>query len=86
MKIYTFFIFSFVSILVFLNLHLKKKKKIELHRWNRRISILYFYFMGFLCGDMYYSMKHGTMESNLLIFMVITVILFMNIAFVIISE
>nr|URQ57246.1 Hypothetical protein [Providencia alcalifaciens] len=86
MKIYTFFILSFISILVFSNLYLKKKKSIKLNSWKIRASICYFYFMGFFCGDMYYSMKYGVMESNYILFIIITSVLFMNIIFAIVSE
>lgn len=86
MKTYTFFIFSFVSILVFSNLYLKKKKSVKLNSWKVRTSICYFYFMGFFCGDMYYSMKYGVMESNYVLFIIITAVLLMNIIFAIISE
>ena len=86
MKTYAFFIFSFISIIIFINLYLNKKKKFKFGAWKRRGSILYFYFMGFFCGDMYYSMKYGEIIPNYSLFIVITVILFMNIIFAIISE
>ncbi|SUC36053.1 Uncharacterised protein [Providencia rustigianii] len=81
MKISVFFALSIINVILFLCMNKKKIKTIKY-----RFCILYFYFMALPCGNIYYSMKSGTLPPSLSLVILATIIIIMNAIFITIKE
>ncbi|ODQ06398.1 MULTISPECIES: hypothetical protein [Enterobacterales] len=81
MKIYIFFILTVINVIVFLKMNNKKNKNIKY-----RISILYFYLMFFICGDVLLSIKYGELPANLLLIIFTLLVIIANAIFLTVKE